>query len=147
MVRSRTAGLTLGVSMTPDETPAAELWRRTLSQIPSIFGRLAYLSGLRDGNTGKYVHFGFAQRFSEKEADRTLQRSHRNMFDDWLSFSLEQQKEDLDRYLDGLDQDRKVVLQNWRVFPPFANLVPASAKDAERELFLSDLRIVLHLLR
>ncbi len=133
--------------MTPDETPSAELWRRTLSQIPSVFGRLVYLSSLRDTNTGQYVHFGFAQRFSDREADRTLRRSHMNIFEDWLCFSLEEQKEDLENYLAQLDQDRDTVLDNWRVFPPFPNFVPAATKEAQRELFFSDLRVILDWLR
>ena len=133
--------------MTLDETPAAELWRRTLSQITSVFGRLVYLSSLRDPNSGKYLHFGFAQRFTDREADRTLRRSHLNTFEDWLCFSLEEQKEDLERYLAGLDQDPQVVLENWRIMPPFGNFVPVATQSQQRELFNSDLRIVIELIR
>jgi hypothetical protein len=32
------------------------LWRRTLSQIPSQFGRIAWLASLRNPNTGVYEH-------------------------------------------------------------------------------------------
>ena len=35
-----------------DRSAAADLWRNTLSQIPTTFGRLIYLASLRDQNTG-----------------------------------------------------------------------------------------------
>ncbi len=133
----------MNTCMSLDVSPAGELWRRTLSQIPTLFGKLVYLSSLRNSNTGTYEHFGFAQRFTAREADRTLQRSHLDMFADWLSFSLEQQTTDLERYLAGLTEDSRAVLANWRLLPPFANLIPASAKLPERDLFLSDLVLVL----
>jgi len=132
--------------MSLDVSPAGELWRRTLSQIPTLFGKLVYLSSLRNSNTGAYEHFGFAQRFSSREADRTLKTSHLNMFADWLSFSLEQQQRDLETYLAGLPENKRTVLANWRLIPPFLNLIPAPAKQPERDLFLSDLQLVLTLL-
>ena len=140
-------GVAVNSGMTLDESPAAELWRRTLSQITSVFGRLVYLASLRDPNTGKYVHFGFAQRFTDREADLTLRRSHSNIFEDWLSFSLEEQKEDLEHYLNALDQDPEVVLENWRAMPPFANFIPVSTQPQQRELFISDLLIVMQLIQ
>lgn len=132
--------------MSLDVSPAGELWRRTLSRIPTLFGRLVYLSSMRNGNTGAYEHFGFAQRFSTREADRTLKTSHQDTFADWLSFSIEEQKGDLDSYLAELAEDRRAVLANWRLVPPFANLIPASARQAERDLFLSDMLLVLALM-
>jgi hypothetical protein len=133
--------------MRADETPAAEMWRRTLAQIPSIFGRLVYLSSLRDPNSGLYQHFGFAQRFTEREADRTIRRSHSNMFADWLSFSLEEQKADLEKYLDVLGGDTGTVLANWLDWPPFMNWIPAQSRPVERDLFRTDLETVLEVIR
>jgi hypothetical protein len=133
--------------MRPDETPAAELWRRTLAQIPSVFGRLVYLSSLRDPNTGQYQHFGFAQRFSDREADRTLRHSHLNMFSDWLCFSLEQQKNDLELYLETLEADKRAIIANWLEWPPFMNWIPIQTREAERDLFRSDLETVLEVVR
>ena len=45
---------------------AADLWRNTLSQIPTLFGRLVYLSSLRDSNSGAYEHYGLAKVFGAK---------------------------------------------------------------------------------
>jgi hypothetical protein len=130
-----------------DETPAAELWHRTLVQIPSQFGRLAYMASLRDPNSGMYQHFGFSQRFSEREADKTIRRSHANTFMDWLCYSLEQQRADLEIYFDSVGPDRRTILANWREWPPYVNWIPAQSRAADRELFQSDLEIVLDLIR
>src|SRR5271154_1725230 len=62
------------------EAAIAESWQRTLGAIPTLIGRLAYLSSLRNANTGSYEHFGLAQRIGEDEVDRTLRRSHMNTF-------------------------------------------------------------------
>lgn len=133
--------------MRADETPGAELWNRTVVQIASVFGRLVYLASLRDQNTGQYQHFGFSQRFSEREADKTIRHSHKNVFLDWLCLSLEQQGKDLESYLDSLGQDRKTIVANWREWPVYMNWIPPQSRPADRELFKSDLEIVLELIR
>lgn len=133
--------------MRPDETPAAEVWRRTLAQIPSLFGRLAYLASLRDPNTGQYHHYGFAQRFNEREANKTLKHSHLNVFSDWLCFSLEEQKSDLELYLEGCEGDKREIVANWLEWPPFMNWIPTQTRDAERDLFRTDLETVLEIVR
>lgn len=126
---------------------ASDLWRRTLSQIPSVFGRLVYLSSLRDPNTGQYNHYGLAQVFGFEEADRALRQSHLDAFAEWLSYTLEQQKADLGLYLAGLDGNRRVILDTWIRTAPYRNLVPATAREVERRLYLADLETILELLK
>ena len=129
-----------------DRSPASDLWRHTLSQIPTTFGRLVFLSTLRDSNTGVYNHYGFAQRVGEEVADAALRQSHWESFSEWLSFSLEAQKADLDLYLSGIDSDKKTILETWIRTRPYRYLVPATALDVERTLYNSDLEILLELL-
>lgn len=133
--------------MHQDDSPAAELWRRTLSAIPTLFGRLVYLASLRDPNSGAYRHFGFAQRVGSGESDKTMRRSHDNTFADWLCLSVEEQKRDLDRYLDGLEDGTLAVVENWVLFPPFNGFIPARTREPERELFQADIEVLLELLR
>lgn len=130
-----------------DRGAAADVWRRTLSQIPTVFGRLVYLASLRDPNSGRYEHFGLAQMFGEDEADRALRMSHLEAFSRWLSFTLEQQKDDLDRYLAGLHRDPRTVLETWSRVQPYRNLIPATAPETERRLYLADLETLLEVLR
>ena len=68
------------------EAAAAESWQRTLAAIPTLIGRVAYLSSLRNVHTGSYEHFGLAQRIGEDEVDRILRRSHMSVFQEWLCF-------------------------------------------------------------
>jgi len=129
-----------------DRSPDADLWRHTLSQIPTIFGRLVYLTSLRDPNTGVYQHYGLGQQFGEAEADEVLRDSHRKAFAEWISSSLEQQKADLDLYLAGIDGDKKAILETWIRLKPYRNLMPASVLQVEETLYLSDLETLLKLL-
>jgi len=130
-----------------DRSAAADLWRNTLSQIPTTFGRLIYLASLRDQNTGAYQHHGLAQLFGVDEADQTLRQSHTQTFSDWLCFNLEQQKQDLEGYLDELHEDKKTILATWIRLSPYRSYVPATARAVERNLFTTDLETVLELLR
>jgi hypothetical protein len=125
----------------------ADLWRNTLSQIPSVFGRLVYLSSLRSGASGRYEHHGLAVTFGDEESHQALAQSHRETFSAWLGFSLEQQKADLDLYLSALIPDRAAIVDNWLRLGPYRNVVPAAARESERQLFAADFEALLEVLR
>jgi hypothetical protein len=129
------------------ETVAAESWQRTLSAIPTLIGRVAYLSSLRNAHTGSYEHVGLAQRIGEDGVDRVLRRSHTSAFQEWLCFGLERQKEELEEYFSGLEGDRREIISNWLTLEPWNNWVPGDSRDVERKLFNADLAVVLELIR
>ena len=129
-----------------DRTASSDLWRNTLAQIPSVFGRLVYLASLRNGNSGRYEHHGLALVFGEDEANRALKKSHSRVFREWLTFNLEQQEADLGLYLSGLDEDKRTVLTTWRELAPYRTLMPVSLRGVERRLFITDLQALLELL-
>lgn len=134
--------------MTPNrEAAAAETWRRTLSAIPTVLGRLAYLASLRDTNAGIYQHFGLAQRIGEGEADRLIRRSHLDVFQEWLCFGLERQKQELEEYFSGMEGDRREIVANWLTLEPYSSWVPAESRDVERKLFHADLGVLLEMIR
>lgn len=130
-----------------ERTPAADLWRHTLSQIPSVFGRLVYLQSLRDSNTGLYHHHGIEAIFGHAEANRAMRQSHELAFAEWLEFRLERQKTDLELYVAGLEPERRTVVEAWSRLEPYRSLPPDSARLVERELFLADLETLLSLMR
>jgi hypothetical protein len=129
-----------------DRSAASDLWRNTLSQIPTTFGILVFLSTRRDANTGAYAHYGFAHRVGEEAAETALRQSHWQCFTEWLAFSLEEQKADLDLYLSGIDSDKKTILETWTRTKPYQNLIPAAAVEVERRLYNLDLEALLELL-
>lgn len=126
---------------------APDLWRHTLSRIPSLFGRLVYLCSLRDHNTGAYEHYGLAHTFGDEEAARVLQESHMLAFSQWLCLTLEQQKADLDLYLSSLEGHRRTILDTWIRLQPYRDLLPSNVRVVERELYMTDLEAILALLK
>jgi hypothetical protein len=124
-----------------------DVWARTLSQIPTTFGKIVYLASLRNDNSGRYQHFGLAQLYTDDEADVVLRLSHEEVFGEWLNFPLEQQRRDLEQYLESVEDDKSAVLRTWLTLSPYRNLIPAQAGAAERELYISDLELILELLR
>lgn len=124
-----------------------DLWRQTLSQIPSEFGKLVYLASLRDANSGLYEHHGLSAVFGDVEAHNALKTSHENVFAAWLLLSLELQRNDLDLYVAEQDSPRVKILETWLRLKPYQNLPPDTARGVERSLFLSDLETLLTLMR
>src|SRR5579884_2691372 len=128
-------------------TAAADLWRNTLSQIPSVFGKLVYLSSLRSPISGKYEHHGLALVFGEDEAGRALRKSHGQAFADWLSFDLEQQKADLDLYLSSIAADKRSIVDTWLSVRTYRTFIPASAKAVEKRLYMAEIEALIALLK
>ncbi len=127
--------------------PCEDLWRRTLSQIPTVYGRLVYLAQLRNPNSGEYEHHGLVMMFGEEEAGRAMLESHNRCFAEWLQMGLEQQQADLDLYLSAQPTHRRTLVENWLRLKPYRSLLPLSYTPAEQDLFLADLETLLTLLR
>ncbi len=130
-----------------ERTAAADLWRNTLSQIPSTFGKIFYLTSLRSPVTGKYEHHGLALVFGSDEAARALRKSHIQAFEEWLSFNLEQQKADLDLYLASALEDRHAIVENWLSVKNYRTFIPASSKTVQRRLYIADIEALIALLK
>jgi hypothetical protein len=135
------------VGMVFDRSAAADLWRNTISQIPSVFGKLVYLASLRNPNNGCYEHHGLALVFGEDEANKALKNSHAKVFAEWLAFNLEEQKADLDFYISGLLENKRVVIDTWIRLAPYRNLPPATVRGVERRLYIADFTALLELFK
>jgi hypothetical protein len=130
-----------------DRGARSNVWRNTLSQMPSVFGRLVYLSSLRDPNTGRYQHAGIASMFGEDGADQALRVHHSQTFAEWLCYDLEQQKADLDLYLSAIVDKRQRVVATWSKIAPYRALIPTSASEWEVALYLADFDALFQLLK
>jgi hypothetical protein len=129
-----------------ERSALAHLFKRTLSQIPTTFGRLAYLASLRDPNSGGYRHHGLFVTFGREEGSQALETSHRQVFSEWISMPLEGKYGDLLAYLDELEDPREMVIRHWTRSGAYQPMIPASATDAEKALYLQELQVLLDLL-
>jgi hypothetical protein len=122
---------------------------RDLSQIETSYGRLVYLAGLRNLDTGRYEHYGETSIISSAhEASKTLKRIHEQIFTEWVGYPLERKKADIDLYISGIgDVDRVELIDAWLRLTPYKNLVPASIQGPERERHTSDFEAILGLLK
>ena len=126
--------------------PGGDVLRSTLVQIPTAFGRLVYLSSLRNPASGRFEHEQLSRQVGSEAADYALCNKHREAFSEWLERSLEDQKDDLVEYLAGVKADPRRVAQLEHV-APYRDLIPASAREVERQLYLTDIETLIDLLR
>lgn len=126
-----------------DRSASADLFRHTLARIPSLFGRLMYLSSLRDPNSGAYRHYGLATAFGRDQSVLALETSHVRAFREWVRLSLAEKHADLAAYLDTLDDPKGLVVRYWLDSAGYAGCVPDAASKADRMLFMEDTRVLL----
>jgi hypothetical protein len=71
-----------------------------------------------------------------EQVDRTLCHSHHQVFQHWLATSLQDQKADIEEYLGSGSGARSAILR-------YRDLIPLTARDVERQLYLCDLETLL----
>jgi hypothetical protein len=118
--------------------PLADAGKRIVAQISTRFGRLVFLCSLRDLTTGRYSHPSLSETFGVESADRALRHTHHQVFREWLRLSLGDQKEDLDDYL-RISRTPPADLR-------YRDLAPAGAHEVERQLYLTDVEVILQLI-
>lgn len=123
-----------------------DLFRNTLSKVPSDFGKLVYLTSLRDANSGLYHHYGLETVYSPEQSDRALRQSHIELFYDWLRKPLAEQQEDLQHYFRTVEGELGTILENWKTLEPYRGYIPLEADAAGRELFIEDLGLLVDLM-
>jgi hypothetical protein len=123
----------------------ADLWKHTLSQIPSIYGRLVYLASLRDANSGIYRHHGLSAAFGREESLSALRKSHEDAFGEWLNLPLPEKSADLAAYFQSVDENPWQVLTYLARAAPYLSQVPDSGSRAQRRQFKMEMEILLEL--
>jgi hypothetical protein len=125
----------------------ADLWKHTLSQIPSTYGRLAYLASLRDANSGVYRHHGLSAAFGREESLSALRKSHEDSFQEWLRLPLSGKSADLIIHFQNLEENPRQVVTYLARATPYLSQVPDSASPAQRRQFKMEMEILLDLIK
>jgi hypothetical protein len=129
-----------------ERSAIADLFKNTLSKIPTVFGQLGYLAALRDPDSGVYRHYGLAAIFGRDESRKALAASHERVFREWLNLSLAKKRADLLEYLEGLRDPKPAVLRHWARNRTYRSYLPASARESDRQLFFQEFEVLLETL-
>jgi len=125
-----------------EKSASADLFSRTLTRIPTLYGKLAYLAELRDKSTGTYQHQGLMLSFGREQTQQCLRAAHQEIFYEWLRLTLAEKRQDLLQFLHAVPEGAATVIAHWRTYHGFAVFVPPAATIGDRELFLSEFRLL-----
>jgi hypothetical protein len=125
------------------KSASEDLFRHTLSRLPTLYGKLAYLASLRDSSSGTYRHHGLSAAFGREDAGNALRESHQVVFLEWLNSTLSDKYDDLTQYIASLDAPSTETVGEWLHSKVYRTCVPASASVAEKEYFVTDLEALL----
>jgi hypothetical protein len=121
--------------------------RRELSGLRSEFSALTYLSSTRDYNSGRYYHEDLARRFSEEAMERALAACHEEVFERLVYFPMAELVRQLEIYVSVIPEAPTNILRAWSKLEPFRVLMPMSSDRLSAELFVSNVRMALTILR
>ncbi len=124
-----------------------DLSRRSLSRISGDLARLIYLASTRDYNTGQYRHDGLAARFRAEIACKALEMAHRQTFYRIAASSLEELVREVEVYVSSSLQSREDVLRVWQKLEPYRVALPVDVNVALAQLFVSNVKLALAILR
>ena len=131
----------------PDEAAVRDLEERTLPALRGELTRLVYLASTRDYNTGRYQHDGLAHRFTPDAAQTALRRCHEATFRTLVFSSLRDVVRELDVYAQAAPEGPDQVLDAWRRLEAYRVLIPAGCDSLAGQLFVSNVKIALEILR
>jgi len=116
---------------------------RTLAAIPSVFGRLYYVSCLKDSATGRYQHDGLADIYSENTVEEALEQCHEELFSRILETPLPDQERDLRKCIGTAGDSIWAVIDSWRNDRSFQTMCPEGLPSYLRDLFCSNFAALL----
>jgi len=120
---------------------------RTLSRIPSTLERLIYIASTRDYNSGIYQHEGLAGRFGRGAAAQALEYAHWEVFQTVSLLSLRRVTEELRTYMESSRERPTAFLNAWQKLEPYRVAIPLRMNPTISELFISNIKIALAVLR
>ena len=116
---------------------------RTLAAIPSDFGRLYYVSSLKDSNSGRYEHDGLTSLYPENSVQAALSNCHEELFSRILETPLREQELDLRACLDAAGDQFWDVVESWRKDRYFQEMCPEGLPNYLHDLFCSNMGALL----
>jgi hypothetical protein len=119
---------------------------RWLSGIPSDAGRLFHVCMLLNVSTGRYRHPALEKVYSEPAIHDALRYCHQELFVRFLEYPLQEQEWELRKFFATMDDTPPEIAARWREAEYFSLLVPLGAPACLRELFASNLRVILTLI-
>lgn len=114
----------------PDD--AAASLRQSLSNIDTVFGRLMHVALAAQLSTD--LSPGNAKLRS------AVNEVHNEVFADWLSLTLQQQRTDIEAYISSLHGHRRQLLKCWTGIANDLDLVPYGVAPHERQLYAAEFR-------
>ncbi len=97
----------------------------TLAGIPGLLARLMYVASLRDLSSGRYEHAGLAALYPDEALQQAIGLCHEQVFERFL----------------------ETPLIHWRNMESYRVLMPEQSPDYLKELFCSNLRVLLEILQ
>jgi hypothetical protein len=119
---------------------------RTLVAIPSDFGRLYYITSLRDPETGRYQHDGLREMYSENSVQEALTHCHQELFSRVLETPLSDQERDLCKCLRSAGDQFLTLVEKGLDSRIFLEMCPEGLPSYLNELFSSNMTALLAIL-
>jgi hypothetical protein len=116
---------------------------QTLAAIPSDFGRLYYVSSLKDSSTGRYEHDGLMSLYSDNAVQAALSHCHEELFSRILETPLQDQERDLHTCLGAAGDEYWDVIESWQQDRSFQLMCPEGVPGYLQNLFCSNLGVLL----
>jgi hypothetical protein len=116
---------------------------QTLAAISNYFGRLYYVSSLKDSTSGRYVHDGLTSLYPENAVQAALTHCHEELFSRILETPLREQECDLRACLGSAGDKYWDVVENWREDRDFQKMCPEGLPDYLNDLFCSNMGALL----
>ena len=119
---------------------------QTLAAISSDFGRLYYVSSLKDPDSGRYEHDGLSSIYPASAVQAALSHCHEELFSRVLETALGEQESDLRLCLDSAGDRYWDVIESWLENRYFQNMCPEGLPDYLHDLFCSNMNALLSIL-
>lgn len=116
---------------------------RSLAAIPSDFGRLYYVTSLKDSDSGRYEHDGLMSLYPENAVQSGISHCHEELFSRILETPLKEQESDLRECLRSAGDQYWDVVDSWRETRYFREMCPEGLPDYLQDLFCSNMSALL----